>query len=516
MKQIDGIQFKNMLLGGLSALKRNMDRLNQLNVFPVPDADTGTNMVITLEECFRLIGRNETTVSAVATVIAKNVTLNSRGNSGTILSQFFKGFATVLSLSDTVDGATLCRALRNGVDRAYRSVPKPVEGTMLTVMRVATEAAETEGSALPADKLVRFFATVANDALQETKNMLPALQHAGVIDSGAAGLVCFFEGAANALEGKFVEESSKAVNTVNAEDTPVDYSLFDRNTDFSLGYCTEFLLQLKRRPSEDLFIEIREGLAARGTSLVSSLEGDKFKAHIHTGQPESVLSFMHDFGEFLSLKIENMSVQHLRHVHDKITVGQNAGAAAFSVCVLAATDEEKEIALELGADFVITDNGPDLADELREVLRRLQSQKLLLFPNGDNNLRMAKKIAGGKPNVAVIDSTSFAGCFAAMTALDYEKDFDATVSDAGAACAGAVVTTLIPPDGEGPAQLAENAVMKMLADDPNAILVFFIHDARDTEAVRSISEGIKTRFPFCEISVMYVGGNTRNAELMTE
>ena len=309
IERIDGICYKNMIDYGVRNLEIHCDILNGLNVFPVPDGDTGTNLVMTVKNGLKAIEDAGEDIAPVAQKFARAIVFGARGNSGVISSQFFKGISEYFAKSDKVDIELFVCALEKGVKAAYEAVAVPSEGTILTVIREATQYVRDNLQKITSiNSLVELFLEQARISLENTPDLLPVLKDAGVVDSGGAGIVFFFEGVKKYLDGEKLDVSGKAV-----KDNYVNYSDFNRQSKF-YGYCTECLIQLtdaKLGSDGNFDYESFKGeLSQLGDSIVTSFDDSKIRVHIHSFTPERVLDFCHRFGEFLSVKIENMSVQH--------------------------------------------------------------------------------------------------------------------------------------------------------------------------------------------------------------
>ena len=435
-KTMNGSLFRSLLDYGIRNLALHCEEVNDLNIFPVPDGDTGTNMVTTLRNGSRAIEQEDGDLSALSKHFAGAVVYGARGNSGVISSQFFRGFSETLSEAGA-EADVLCfiRALEHGVLCAYRAVTHPAEGTILTVLREATEHVRAEeGTHESFSALIASFLSHARISLENTPNLLPVLKNAGVVDSGGVGIVYVFEGMYKYLNGEAVSEVKAAALTESAPE--VDYSKFNCTSTFSYGYCTEGLLQLTdaKIVSDPFDYEaVKGGLGLLGTSVVTSFDGDKLKFHVHADSPEKILSYLHSFGEFLSLKIENMSVQH-SNLRSVLTVAGEKRGGAFAVVAVAPDPKLGALFLEMGVDAVISSaNGyaPSTQDFL-EAFRATGSERIIVFPNNGNLILAAEqaKALAKELRICVIDCGSVADCYAALAMIDFgEEELDA-VADA--------------------------------------------------------------------------------------
>ena len=444
--QINGQHYRNLLDYGVRNLALYEDRVNALNVFPVPDGDTGTNMLTTLQSGFAAISDSVTELPDAAKRFATAVSFAARGNSGVIVSQFFKGFSQMFYDEETVGTATVAQAMEHGVKCAYQAVPNPVEGTLLTVLREASCYANERlaaGEIQSVNALFDTFLDQARTSLENTPELLDVLKSAGVVDSGGAGIVCVFEGMQKYLNGEELPETvSKCVQKTE------DYTKFDRNSVFEFGYCTEFLLQLTNGKEPFCQEEFLAELKKLGNSLVTVFEGDKVKIHIHAFTPELVLMYCHRFGEFLSMKIENMSVQHQKIYADTEAVIAPYGEGnPFSVVAVAHNHEMEKRFLEVGADHVMVASyqQPPTASDFIEVFSKSVPDVILVFPNNKNTELAALQAQRLCENaqVFVIKTRSDAECYAALPMIDFScEDMDALIPEVEEVVQNVTVVTM--------------------------------------------------------------------------
>ena len=431
---INGKSFRGMLDYGIINLLNNRDEVNALNVFPVPDGDTGTNMVLTLKNGFAAM-EDGSKLSENAKKFAQAIVYGARGNSGVILSQFFKGFAECFCALDEADAFAFCIALKKGVKCAYGAVSNPAEGTILTVMRESCEYTAkkiSKGKIETIDEIFESLLKKAKSSLEKTPELLPILKSAGVVDSGGAGLVYIFEGIQKYLNGEKLELR------VSSGDTPqaslIDYSLYNEESVFDFGYCTELLLQIlkgKKRFSYQSFVE---KLSDLGDSIVTSFNDGKVKIHIHTKEPEEVFALCHKYGEFLTVKVENMSVQHNElqenKPHTGISVYQDAPKGSFSVLCVAHDNSMKDCFINMGADIVILGDRlcPPSASDFVEAFEKTSTKTIFVFSNGKNTYLSAVQASKlySKARIIVINSKSDTECYSCLPMIDFsENDHDA-------------------------------------------------------------------------------------------
>lgn len=432
MNTLNGTLYKQLILNGLNNLSIHCKEVNDLNVFPVPDGDTGTNMLMTLQNGYSAIsGVDKTNLSEIAMLFSKSAVLGARGNSGVILSQFLKGICNYFSDYEEVGAIQFIHALEKGVEYAYKAVAIPVEGTMLTVMREATEyvAKCIQGEKIATiDQIISLFINQAKVSLENTPNLLHVLKSAGVIDSGGAGLIYIFEGMDMSIKGEIVEPYQS-----NHQAVYVDYSIFNSHSKFEFGYCTELLIQLLSDKVDVEKFDINdftEVLGVFGNSIVTSLNDDKVKVHIHTHTPEKVLDYCHTYGEFLALKIENMDVQHDNKVQETTKIVQPKSKKEEkkhqnTASVVVASDKKMAQLFEsMGASYVIYGGdtcNPSVSDFV-DAYSKVNADNIIVFPNNSNVILTVNQSAQvfNKSNIICIETKSYLECYSALTLIDYE------------------------------------------------------------------------------------------------
>lgn len=448
---IDGKEFARMLLGGASVLSQHTEEINDLNVFPVPDGDTGINMMKTMEGGVSQLPKGEgVSVAEVSKSFAHGVLLGARGNSGVILSQIFAGVNEVLSQCEAVDAQTLARAFQEGIRRSYKAVQNPTEGTILTVFREATEYAcgrLTKDSGIEdflADHIYR-----AQISLDNTKEILPALKEAGVVDSGAAGYLYVVMGMYGVLTGKVVAEyKASGEKTAN-----VNIDGFTRDSVLEFGYCTEFLLRLTTNKVDPDNFDINTILSMleelKGESIVAYKEGDVVKVHVHTFTPGVILARAQEFGEFLTLKIENMSLGHSESAPKKgDPVDENGdfdSKEKKNLSILAVATGEGLCALfrELGADEIVAggQSANPSTEDFISAFERCNSEHIMVLPNNKNVFLAAKQAAElyDKARIHIIPTKNLMQGYGALSVITPGiTDVDILVSSVCEACASVV------------------------------------------------------------------------------
>lgn len=382
---IDKSLLKDLFISGANNLSNNFKIVDALNVFPIPDGDTGTNMMMTIQSGVKEINNKECNhVGELGTTFAKGLLLGARGNSGVILSQIFRGFGEKIKEKETLTMRDLADAFLSGKDRAYRAVVKPVEGTMLTVIREASEKLSIyvdENKDATLVDILTYLLAEADASLQRTPELLPVLKEAGVIDSGGAGVCKILEGFLAAAKGNPVVLLEN--NEQQDSKTVLFEPILDKEDDF--GYCTEFILRLCAEEDKIAFDadNLKSFLESIGNSVVLVQDNDLVKVHVHTLKPGDVLNFAQQFGEFVTLKIENMDEQHEK-------LGKRKEQAIVTVAV---GEGLTKLFKDLRADIVISGGqtmNPSIEDFVNEI-SRLNPKSVIILPNNSNIVMSAKQ-----------------------------------------------------------------------------------------------------------------------------
>lgn len=397
MKFIDANMLKQMIISGANNLFNHYPEVDALNVFPVPDGDTGINMNLTMSSGAKEIrNRGDSDVYEIAKAFSKGLLMGARGNSGVILSQIFRGFAQELEGSKVIDAPLLAEAFYNGKNVAYKAVMKPVEGTILTVIREASETLRekvTENMSI--EKAFEILLKEANESLLRTPELLPVLKEVGVVDSGGTGLLKVLEGFQSAVLGKVIEKSMATVT----EEAPQQKAGAQVEGD-EFGYCTEFILRIPENPLQNgkkIFQEKRftSVLASHGNSLVVVRDDDIVKVHVHTLHPGSVLVYAQQFGEFVKLKIENMSEQHTQLQEEnrdplkqpQVTKEQRE----YAIISVSVGEGIEEMFKELNVTDIVSGGqtmNPSTEDFV-EAIKKCNAKKIFILPNNSNIIMAA-------------------------------------------------------------------------------------------------------------------------------
>lgn len=447
-KVIDGFLFARMLRGGAACLQANKQPVNDLNVFPIPDGDTGDNMYLTISAGVSAADEGGESLSQAAGKAASGMLLGARGNSGVILSRIFAGLAKGFEGLQQADVRRLADAFESGVKEAYGAVSVPVEGTILTVLKDAVAYANSKIADISTPE--SYFADFAGElqqSLERTPDLLDVLREAGVVDSGGAGLGYIIEGMRDALAGRELSPEPAAA----APAASVDLDAFTEDSVLEFGYCTEFLLRLQSGKIDIGAFRIEElidYLNNVGESVVCFQEGTIVKVHVHTKTPGDILNRMQQYGEFLTFKMENMTLQHHEnHMSEKLASRTRQPHKPFGVVSVAAGEGIKEAFAAQGCDAVV-DGGQSMnpsAEDLIAAFRKVNADVIFVFPNNSNIILTANQAAQlyQAAQVRVVPTKTIGEGYAAISMLDTTGgDTDAIVAELEEVIAG-VVTGMV-------------------------------------------------------------------------
>ena len=445
---LDGALYARLLRGGAANLKANVTTVNDLNVFPIPDGDTGDNMFLTINAGASSAGDGYDSLSQTAGKAASGMLLGARGNSGVILSRIFAGLAKGLEGVQQANVATLGQAFLSGVKEAYGAVSVPVEGTILTVLKDSVNAANGNINAdSTLESYFSYFIAELRESLERTPDLLDVLKEAGVVDSGGAGLGYIIEGFINVLNGVETAVESGAA----AQARSVDLDAFTEDSVLEFGYCTEFLLRLQTSKIDIGAFRVDElinYLNSVGDSVVCFQEGTVVKVHVHTKTPGNIINHMQHYGEFLTFKMENMTLQHNEnHMQEKFAPKIGKPHQPFGMVAVAAGEGIKEAFVSLGCDVVV-DGGQSMnpsAEQLIAAFREINADVIFVFPNNSNIVMTADQAAQlyDSAEVRVVPTKTIGEGYAAISMLDTTVgDTDAIIEDLKEVIAG-VVTGMV-------------------------------------------------------------------------
>ena len=530
-QKIDGKCYAEMLKGGTALLLEHSQEINDLNVFPVPDGDTGINMARTMDAGLSELSADEESIGKVSGNFTHGALLGARGNSGVILSQIFAGINEELSRYDEVGARELADAYRKGIAKSYSAVQHPTEGTILTVFRESIEYAEkniTEDSSV--EDFFRLHIESAKDSLARTKELLPALAEADVVDSGGAGYLYIIMGMYGVLTG---ELNGSIYKSPEAGNKKVDIDLFTRDSKLEFGYCTEFMLRLTTEKCDPDAFEIEELISLLeslgGESIVAYKLDDVVKVHVHTFAPGNVLSVAQSYGEFLTVKIENMSLGHTEEPKPK------KAKKPFSVIAVAQGEGLSALFGEMGAGEIVT-GGQTLnpsAEEFIAAFDRAESDNIIVLPNNKNVILAAKQAAElyDKAKIHIIPTKNMMQGYGALSVvtpgITDVSSLVESVTRAAEGVIGAEVTMAVRDVTLGGREIkkgdyiaisssaitavtksAESAVLEHLdsvdMDDYEIITLFVGKSVSDIRRVK-LTEIIEEKYDECELEVFESG-----------
>jgi len=511
----------SLFAAAAQALKERVDEVNRLNVFPVPDGDTGTNMSLTLDAVCADLDRlgPDAALADICTAITHGSLMGARGNSGVILSQMLRGMCDVISRADEMNQETVTSALERSVTVAFQAVRKPVEGTMLTVLKDASIAARAGVKAdLGMSEFLDSIVSAAFDSVRRGPDLLPVLKENGVVDAGGLGVAILAEGFVAALEG----HEFRAYEVSMAQSTPTVVPLDDWNDEEYL-YCTEFLLHGAQ--ADRSFIE--EFISERGGSELVVGDTDTYKVHVHTDEPGTVLSWATGIGEVSEVHVNNMRRQTaLRTAGLKAAPDPAKPKKPIGFVAVAAGEGMSALLESLGADVVVSGGqtmNPSTA-ELLEAVGEVNAASVVILPNNRNIVMAAQQVTGvaDRP-VAVVPTTAVPQAFAALLAYDGSDDLESVVADmieASSTVKSAEVTTAVK-DSKGKAgaikagqiigiidheievigsdvETVTSDVLKMLTEDGETITVIAGEDL-DDESLQALVSHLTDEYPNFEV-----------------
>ncbi len=435
LKSIDAVMIQKMFLSGAKALEAKKEYINELNVFPVPDGDTGTNMTMTIMSAAKEVTNLEKpSMDELGKAISSGSLRGARGNSGVIMSQIFRGFVKEIKGNDTLDVTIIGNAVQHAAETAYKAVMKPKEGTILTVAKAGAEKAEDMLINSDTDDIIEFCdAIVAHmeDTLLKTPDMLPVLKQAGVVDSGGEGLMTFLRGAIDALKGKVSDFTVKVSGTskvVKASTTATE------EADIKFGYCTEFIIMLERE-QDVVERQLKEYLQKIGDCVVVVADDDIVKVHVHTNDPGLAIQKALTYGSLTSMKIDNMREEH----HEKVIKDAEKAAKAetevksepekeVGFIAVSAGEGLSDIFKDLGVDFII-EGGQTMnpsTEDILEAVDKVNAKNIFVLPNNGNIIlaaEQAKQLTENK-NLIVIPSKNIPQGISAMINYVANKSVD--------------------------------------------------------------------------------------------
>ena len=394
MKTINGHILKQMILSGSNNLYNHYPEVDALNVFPVPDGDTGTNMNLTISSGAKEVANlNNARIFDVARAFSRGLLMGARGNSGVILSQIFRGFSMAMEGKDEINVEEFAKAWDSGREIAYKAVMRPVEGTVLTVIRESSTALmERVHEMRTIEQAMEYLINEARASLNRTPELLPVLKDVGVVDSGGAGLLYILEGFQLGLTNRFVER--KEISQIHTDTSTMAGADIDQDDEESYGYCTEFLIRLEPdNPNKKTFNQknFSNMIQKYGVSCVVVRDEDIVKVHVHTLKPGSVLNYAQGFGEFIKLKIENMQEQHSQLVAD--AKAPEAPRSEYAIIAVSVGEGLSQMFKDLRVTHIVSGGqtmNPSTEDFIK-VIKSLRAKNVIILPNNSNIIMAANQ-----------------------------------------------------------------------------------------------------------------------------
>lgn len=527
---IDGVMLKEMFLSGAALLERNRQNVDALNVFPVPDGDTGTNMSQTMSAAVReLNARSAPTVGDVANTVARGALKGARGNSGVILSQIFRGISRALDGAEEMDAQLFAKALRQGADTAYKAVMKPKEGTILTVARVIAE--ELEKEVLKTNDLMELmeFVLKSGDAiLKKTPEMLPVLKQAGVVDSGGKGLMVLYAGFNAALHGEPIEdmELNQAAGMTLPGEFVDDHEALEEIT---FAYCTEFIVSHPKPEVKDSDVaRLRKRLERIGDCVLVIGDLEVIKVHVHTNDPGKALQMALELGELDAIKIDNMLEEH-RERQAKMEAQAAAQPKKFGMVAVALGDGLVEILKDLQVDKVV-DGGQTMnpsIEDLLEAIEAVNSNEIFVLPNNSNIILAAQQAAElTEKTVHVLPTKSVPMGIAAAVAFqeelsgeENERQMDIAASNVHTGSVTyavrdtnfdgkdihqgdimGLIDNKISTLGHEADEVSMEILDQMVTDDSGLITIFYGEEVAEEDA-RALYDRVVEKYELCDVEI---------------
>lgn len=543
MKTITAQDFRAMVEIGEMRLSENAEFVNSLNVFPVPDGDTGTNMMLSFKSgAERVANSTATTVGDLAQDLAKGLLMGARGNSGVILSQLFRGFSKAVVGKEVITGEELAQAFTNGVETAYKAVMKPVEGTILTVARESAKRGVRKLET--SNDIIEVMGSVlrgSEKSLAKTPDLLPVLKEVGVVDSGGQGLVFIYNGFFEALTGEDVPVQSLQSNKIDLtsvahHESGVDYEHVSTG-DIKFGYCTEIMVKIGEGETVvDTFDydTFRNYLNELGDSLLVVADDEIIKVHVHTERPGEVMNYGQRFGSLMKVKVDNMRLQHEEVLKTdytaKVKEAVQKQKAEYGIVAVAAGEGVQELFKSMGVTTIINGGqtmNPSTEDILQAV-KEAHAEKVIVLPNNKNIQMAANQAAEVSEDaaVAVVATRTISEGLASLLAFNPEaslEDNQAAMSEQMALVSSGQITNAVRDtnidgveikkddfmgivDGKILVSIADRkeatlaTVDKMINDDSEILTIIYGEDA-DASEVEEITEAVEAKYPDVEVEV---------------
>ena len=529
---IDGMMLRDMFMSGAALLEKNRQNIDALNVFPVPDGDTGTNMCHTISSAMKeLATRTCPTAGEAASAVARGALKGARGNSGVILSQIFRGMSRALEGADEVDAALFAQAIRCGADKAYKAVMRPKEGTILTVARVVAEEVEREARRTSDLQTLMNVVVESGDAfLKKTPEMLPVLKQAGVVDSGGKGLMVFVAGFRAALFGEPVED----VSLENLQPMPGEFvDDHDSLEEITFAYCTEFIVSHPRPDMKESDVaRLRRRLEKIGDCVLVIGDLEVVKVHVHTNEPGKALQMALELGELDSIKIDNM-LEEFRERQKKREADAAKEDKPFAIVAVALGDGLASLFKDLGVDKVV-DGGQTMNPSIEDLVEAIDSthaKEVFVLPNNSNIILAAQQAAElTERKVYVLPTKSVPMGLSAAIAFSESatgEENEAAMREAAEMVHTASITYAVRDTvfdgmdihqgdimgmidnkinclGHDVAEVARELMDKMVTEDSELISIYYGADTAEADA-QALFEEAQEKYPNCDVEV-HMGG----------
>lgn len=440
ISKINGKLFADMIIQGAQNLSNNADLVDSLNVYPVPDGDTGTNMNLTMtsgrEEVENNLSKN---IGELGKTFSKGLLMGARGNSGVILSQLFRGFCKNIESESEINSKLLAESFQDGVETAYKAVMKPVEGTILTVAKDAAQAAvEKANNTEDCIELMEYIIVKANESLENTPNLLAVLKEVGVVDSGGKGLLCVYEGFLKALKGEKVEAKVAKLDKDEFVHDEHDFHGVINTEDIIYGYCTEMMVRFGKNKKAFDEQEFRQDMSQFGDSLLVINDEEIVKVHVHTENPGKVFNYGQQYGELIKLKVENMREQHREVIRkEQHTAKPKMETVETAIITISMGEGISEIFKSMGATHIIS-GGQTMnpsTEDIVKVIEQSKCKRAIILPNNKNILMASEQAASIVDAEAVVIPTK--SIPQGISAL-FQYDVDATLEENKAQMADSV------------------------------------------------------------------------------
>lgn len=529
IQSIDSKKFRDMFVSGANNLQNHKDLVDKLNVFPVPDGDTGTNMSLTISYAVKELAKVENgTITEIGKALSKGSLMGARGNSGVILSQIIRGIAKQVEGKDTLNVVDFAAALKNGSDTAYKAVIKPIEGTILTVVRESGEyAVEIAKEDMNMIEFLELVVKKANESLDKTPELLKALKEAGVVDSGGKGLVLMYEGMLSSLKGTDIE----CIEGGNQTTTQVNVEQNISTEDIKFQYCTEFILESDK--VDDL--TIREKFLKYGDSLAVVGDEGVIKVHVHTNDPGLAIQEALSYGQLLTIKIENMKLQHENKVLNESAQTEEVPVEEKEYGFIATSmgDGLAQIFRDFGVDYII-EGGQTMnpsTEDFVKAIENLNAKNIIILPNNSNIIMAANQAKElSDKNIIVIPTKNVAQAFATLVTFDADAEVsenEANMMEALSTVKSGQVTYAVRDTVINDVEVKEGniigiaegkllsagdkvdeittSLIEQLVDEDSAIITLFYGEDTSREDAEALRDELEEKFEDIDVELHYGG-----------